>query len=97
MCTLIPAVDTYKILFITMFTDQRPLCTIMQMPLLNLLLNSLRKCHYSNHYSSLPKGHFYYSSLLSHYALGTLLMYAHWQIMHKIMHFTMHELCMNYA
>ena len=57
-----------------MMAPLRPLRTITQMPLLNLLLNLLRKCHYSNHYSSLLKGHFHYSSLLSHYALGTLLM-----------------------
>jgi len=57
-----------------MMAPLRPLRTITQMSLLNLLLNLLRKCHYSNHYSSLLKGHFHYSSLLSHYALGTLLM-----------------------
>ena len=57
-----------------MMAPLRPLRTITQMSLLNLLLNLLRKCHYSNHYSSLLKGHFHYSSLLSHYALDTLLM-----------------------
>ena len=57
-----------------MMAPLRPLRTITQMSLLNLLLNLLRKCHYSNHYSSLLKGHFHYSSLLTHYAMGTLLM-----------------------
>ena len=52
----------------------RPLRIITQMPLLNSLLNALLKCHYSNHYSSFCKCHFYYASLLCHYAKSTLLM-----------------------
>ena len=77
MYTLIPAVDTCKILFITMFTDPRPLRTITQMPLLNLLLNLLCKCHYhqivTHHYSKAISITHHYSAI-THW--GTLLILA---------------------